>query len=803
MDKTKKMIFVAAMLLGLFSTNLMYAQSVAKIDFCDREYDRREGKDSITLFFNLINKHGVHIQDVGTEKFKEYLEILEGDKVISQDCYEIKEIGSENRRIPSVYTFSVLVDLSIPKEGKGLIYDAVGKLIESAPDSCVYLSFFGDSVTTSELVSGESYKSLRKKFDVQANNKCFYGSLYAKLIEFSKNNPKKEEKIAVEDGYSRNVNIAERASKNRDKNILFVFVDGDKRAADKDSISSVLLTDYQCNKTNLVPKVMALYYTEDDEANFESILKMVCNPRDGDKNIEDRQGKYFPSNDMKKILSSFEEVVNDAKYDYAFKYKVNKNKKYSGKVKYSGRWTRTSETDILGKAEFNIGSPEQPWPVRVEDAWDVTLKYLYALLVTLGTIVFFFAIAKILVPFVRSKSFAVKYYKKYTPEANVSRRICHYCKQDIQPGQFVVTKCKHIMHVFCWQQNGYKCAEYGQNCKIGIQSHVEWSQLFTLAALKDCYQAISGILAGFISWILYELFGGKMFDPLSEGIVNCFKESKCFNLLHNDCVAKVSAFIIIGLLLGFFLSLIFRYNDEYKKKDIKVWAKIVGLSVVSGGIGMAAFALGAYLMCLILFAIDTTFIPWYCSLPAYLLFSVSVSLALTIKSTIPVKSALLGGLCSAVIGFVVLYTSSMAGAMNGWMNMLLDFIIYGGGLGASLVTVRMLAEKYFLVIQNGVRAGQRIPIHKWMNATGGGNKVTIGMTGECEIQMNWEKSNKVAKEHAQLFVDYEKQLPMLKPLAPGVVFNTRAELPVGNPSVLSNGDTFKIGDTIFLYQETE
>ena len=137
------------------------------------------------------------------------------------------------------------------------------------------------------------------------------------------------------------------------------------------------------------------------------------------------------------------------------------------------------------------------------------------------------------------------------------------------------------------------------------------------------------------------------------------------------------------------------------------------------------------------------------------------------------------------------------------MNMLLDFIIYGGGLGASLVTVRMLAEKYFLVIQNGVRAGQRIPIHKWMNATGGGNKVSIGMTGECEIQMNWEKSNKVAKEHVQLFIDYDKQLPMLKPLATGVIFNTRAELPVGRPSVLSNGDNFKIGDTIFLYQETE
>ena len=135
--------------------------------------------------------------------------------------------------------------------------------------------------------------------------------------------------------------------------------------------------------------------------------------------------------------------------------------------------------------------------------------------------------------------------------------------------------------------------------------------------------------------------------------------------------------------------------------------------------------------------------------------------------------------------------------------MLLDFVIYGGGLGASLVTVRMLAEKYFLVIKNGVKAGQKIPIHKWMNATGGGNKVSLGMTGECEIQMNWEKSNKVAKEHAQLYIDHTKSLPVIKPLATGVIYNTRAELPVGKASVLSNGDTFKIGDTTFMYIETD
>lgn len=562
------------------------------------------------------------------------------------------------------------------------------------------------------------------------------------------------------------------------------------------------VVEYQGALSHVVPKVIALYYTEEgEEPSIENTLKGICAPRNLNGNlISEREGKYMPSNDMVQVLKNFEEVVNDAMYDFSFKYKVDESQNYSRIVKYSGEWKGTD----IGNGEFSIGTAERSWPIREEKASDVALKYLYALIITFATIAFFFAIAKILIPYIRSKSFAVKYYKKYVPEANVSRRICHYCKQDIQPGQFVVTKCKHIMHVFCWQQNGYKCAEYGQNCKTGIQSHIEWKELFTLNSLKDCYQTISGIVAGFISWILYELFGRGCFNGLSESIVNLFySENTEATTLYLDCVNKTSAFLTIGLLLGFFLSLIFRYNDEYKKKDLKVWGKIVGLSLLTGVIGMTAFAIGANLMCLMLTALGTTFIPWYCSLPAYLLFSISVSLALTIKSTIPVKSALLGGLCSALIGFIVLYCSSRANNTSGWMNMLLDFIIYGGGLGASLVTVRMLAEKYFLVIQNGVRAGQRIPIHKWMNATGGGNKVSIGMTGECEIQMNWEKSNKVAKEHVQLFIDYDKQLPMLKPLATGVIFNTRAELPVGRPSVLSNGDNFKIGDTIFLYQETE
>ena len=793
MDKKKTLIqrsFVACLLIFIAATTVS-AQNVKQIKFCDKKYEYGIGKDSITLYFNVLDLEDKPIRNLKESELSNYLVIKEDGNIISPTRSKTFQI-STGQRIPSEYTFSVLVDLSIPEAGKAKIYDAICKLVESAPNGCVYLSFFGDEVTPSVALTKDNVTKFKDSFNKTSENKYFYGALYAKLAEFSKSKAEFEESVITSSDYKRNSEISQRAYKNQDQNILFVFAEGYKSPTIEENIAFLEVTEYQKGTTHIVPKVFAFYYTEEgQDADIENVLQGVCNPH-----VEGHEGKYMPANDMAQVLNDFMDVVNDQMYDYAFVYKATDSKKYFGKTSYVAEW----KGDALGKGEFSIGSAEQPWPEHSESTMDTLIKFLIAILVTLLTIAFFFAVMKVLVPFIQSKAFEVKYYKKYVPEANVSRRICHYCKQEIQEGQSIVVKCKHIMHVHCWQQNGYKCAEYGQNCKTGIQSHVEWKELLTWKSLKDCHQTMAGIFAGFISWVLYELAGRGGFDGLSKTIVSTFYTAKeGLPDLSTECIGKTSAFLTIGLLLGFFLSMIFRYNDEYRKKDWKIALKIVGLSLLTSLIGVIAFAIGADILCSLLSAIGRTYIPWYCSFPAYILFSVGVALALTIKSSIPMKSALIGGGVSSIIGFIVLYFSSFAGQMN----MLLDFIIYGGGLGASLVTVRMLAEKYFLVIQNGVRAGQRIPIHKWMNATGGGNKVSIGMTGDCEIQMNWEKSNKVAKEHVQLFIDHERQLPMIKPLATGVIYNTRAELPIGKPNVLSNGDNFKVGDTIFQYVETE
>ena len=795
----KRVVTILALITVALNMN---AQDVKQIQFCDKNYEYGVGKDSITLFLKVLDSDKNRSTEVTVKDLEERMDIKENGNLITPSRRKIQSLSS-GQRIPADYTFSVLVDLSIPDDGKAQIYEVIGRLVESAPDSCVYLSFFGDEITTSQLVTKENFAKYKYQFQTSATKKYFYGALYSKLAEFDGGNTDLESSVKVQANYAKNRTIINRARENKEKNLLFVFTEGSKRPEDEE-ISFPEVTDYEANRSHIVPKVYAFYYTGNGiDEHVKMTFEGVTSPRDPSSGnvIVERKGDYKPSDDINSVLADFEQVVQDAMYDFAFTYKVNDGDFYNGKTTlYTAEW----RGEQIGEGAYSIGTAENPWPTHEESVVDAVIKYIVAILATLLTIVFFFCVMKILIPYIKSKSFALKYYKKYEPEANIQRRICHYCKQDIQPGQMVVVKCKHIMHVHCWHQNGFKCAEYGQNCKTGIQDHIDWKELLTMNSVRDCYQTIAGICAGLVSWILYELMGRGGFTSMATGIVNTFftNEEQQLNM-YDTCATKVSAFLTIGFLLGFFLSLIFRYNDEYRKKDWRIYLKIVALSLLSGIIGMLSFAIGAILFCVLLSAINTTYIPWYCSLPAYLLFSVCVSLSLTIKSSIPVRSAMIGGVCSAIIGFIVLYFSSITSSKYGWMNMLLDFVIYGGGLGASLVTVRMLAEKYFLIIQNGVKAGQKIPIHKWMNATGGGNKVSLGMTGECEIQMNWEKSNKVAKEHAQLFIDHTKSLPMIKPLATGVIFNTRAELPVDKPSVLSNGDTFKIGDTIFQYVETD
>lgn len=805
MDKKKKIsgikaLFISLLIAWAFPT---LAQDVNEIRFGDKQYEYGVGNDSITLFLKVLDANGKRCNDVYASDLRDHFDLVENEDTIQKGKWNVKTLTG-GQRIPSDYTISVLVDLSIPQSGKKDIYEAVQTLVESAHDSCVYLSFFGDYVSNSRLVTKENYKEFYDRFQEPAQSKFFYSALYAKLAEFNWGNAEHEHLIKTQGDYKKEARISIRAQEARDKNLLFIFTEGDE-IPQFEELNFIKITDYQ-GTADILPKVYAFYYetkngsSEDRERSqkkedMKITLEGVTSPRDMNRNpIPNSQGEYMPSDNIKTVLQQFEQVIRNEMYDFALTYRVPKDRSYSGKVNYTSLW----DGQAKGSKAFSIGTPEKPWPEIPKTTTDWLTKFLIALLVAFLTILLFILIMKVFVPGIKSKAFSSKYYKKYKLAENVRTMICPMCRREIMPGEKVVTKCRHITHVRCWKANDYKCVEYGQNCKDGIQDHILWDNLFSKETLRDCFLAIMGVCASLVSWVVYELTGRGFFNGLATGLVNTFYNTDGQNMgIISECVSKVSSFLTIGLLLGFFLSFVFRLFDGVKRRSFVWFLEITGLSLLSSLIGMAAFALGGIILCLWLSPTDT-FIPWYCSFPAYLLFSVCTTLSLTIRSTIPFKSALWGGLVSAIIGFIVLYFSNITSKRWDWMNMLLDFVIYGGGLGASLITVRMLAEKYFLVVKNGIRNGLRIPIHKWMNA---GNKVTIGMTQQCEIQMAWEKSNKVAKEHVQLYVNQSRSQAMLRPMA-ATTFNMRTELDSSNkPVPLFNGDTFKIGDTIFQYVE--
>ena len=151
MDTKKKIIRkLVALCMAVSAILPVFGQDIRQIKFCDKKYEYGVGKDSLTLYFNVLNADGKRVQNISTNQLQNYLVIKEDGSLIPSSSCKISAITS-GQRIPAEYTFSVLVDLSIPQEGKVQIYKAISHLVNISPKGCVYLSFFGDEVTSSKL----------------------------------------------------------------------------------------------------------------------------------------------------------------------------------------------------------------------------------------------------------------------------------------------------------------------------------------------------------------------------------------------------------------------------------------------------------------------------------------------------------------------------------------------------------------------------------------------------------------------------------------------------------------------------
>ena len=97
MDKTKKMMFyrpVMCVLAIVLAAASAFAQNISKIDFCDKKYEYKAGKDTVTLFFNILDRYGNRVSDISIEDLEYYLDFYEDGEMISPNSGTISSITS-------------------------------------------------------------------------------------------------------------------------------------------------------------------------------------------------------------------------------------------------------------------------------------------------------------------------------------------------------------------------------------------------------------------------------------------------------------------------------------------------------------------------------------------------------------------------------------------------------------------------------------------------------------------------------------------------------------------------------------
>ena len=87
-----------------------------------------------------------------------------------------------------------------------------------------------------------------------------------------------------------------------------------------------------------------------------------------------------------------------------------------------------------------------------------------------------------------------------------------------------------------------------------------------------------------------------------------------------------------------------------------------------------------------------------------------------------------------------------------------------------------------------------------MSVTGGFNKVSIGKSVNCVLQMNWDNSEGIGDRVVELYLKNDR--PYCKVLDNGVTQQGRT-IPQGVEFVLVNGTEFSIGKTNFTYIEKD
>lgn len=685
-----------------------------------------------------------------------------------------------------------LVDLSLKPEFIEHQKRIVKELAHIVSDENLKIAFYKDG-EISETMKATDYV-IEKYFKQQTGDvKYFYKGLLTKYEELVKY------QMPIEDDQASDLDSIFEHHK-----LLIVLSDGkvyDNRNQPIDPEHFQLQRDLVSvvDSVNKVPIMFFdLKHKENDEAkagDSDDLLKLLC-----DKS----GGKYIDSYEDDAVIYNLLDLFKEHFLTYHFYFQNPDHKVYRGnECKLEISCFKGDSLLASDYIDYYVGSVYNPVIVNGRSTIQVIV---IGLLIGILCASIVYLILQFVVPFISYILFKRKYVTHYTGK-NMSfndvvvPKECYFCKAPFEKDDEIVVKCQHVVHKSCWDENEYKCPEYGRNCKHG-------SHYYNQEKLYDFRNApfflswvLAGACAALISWIFFislahnsqGIFFAKAIpmifnvDPTSEEALDLIDEYGS-HLLFLPFYG-----LNMGFFLTFFLSLLTSHGRWWWKRILLVLTK----ALIGGSLGCLAFLLGSVISIALNFTDNSFLVDWI----PWLLSGFSITLVVAFGTDIKLKKALIGAFVSVILGLgsTYIWTNPYDSQFDTRNLLLLSYMIYCVGFAISIAITYPKSERYFLRVEGPIKE-MDIALYKWMNARLVNKYIFIGKSVDCELQMTWDITSAIAPKQAKVVMINGNIY--LEALDSGILMDGE-ELVENKRIRLYHGTKFVIGKTIFTYLEKD
>ena len=774
------MLLLCAMLFILWSCTQQQAaleDTGYSVNMIEMDWPERNADDIYFRFNILDNKKDDKV--VWSDLKAEHVQFVsEGEDMTVKD---LSILTNQAGMIPNNVLVLLLVDKSIQSSDMQHVRDAANSIVTALPENTAYISFFDEQLRASKKITPANFDDFQSEFTLTKNNKLLFDAALKKFQELS-----------GEKGMTADPQLIEKIENNDVIKYLVILTDGrvdvnNIMTADNIQKFSEYVQSLDGNAANKKHiEIHAIRYGNQVEDVDQTLSYLCVDLRN--KNVEG--GLYIADPE-----AFIEKLKVSDKYQPDYELTIANAAIGFGAKKEALIRLDADGKKATGHVSYAVGSLLRP----VHDA-SLVKRLLFGLLfwgILFGLAV---VIIQIIIPYFRANAanFEKKHVRNFSFENDTIMQ-CHYCLDEICDGEEIVTKCKHTVHKHCWIENGGKCADFGENCKEGIQYYFDSDHVFSKAH-RPFYASFAwwGLTCGFLAWLVYQLitwFFPYPFQSFTDLMISKYYAGYPENpilFLRYVFLWKIESFMMAGLIMGFIPLFILSYLNKYRHPRKFNFGWVLLKSILGVIAGFISFLAGAILVVSCKTAETNVLIDSV----TWILSGIGWGLCLSIRSHVVRLHLITGGIIAGLLGYLILFLGKWFGSYA----VLYGFSILSAAMGIAILASRRTLHRYFLKYQGN--ASGKIAIHKWMSVAGGSREVTIGKSEDCTIRMDWDSHTSIRDVNVRLYIDRKDKTPCLKVEYEHLLYN-RAIAQKNDVYVLKHGTKFKIGNTEFQYIEKE